>query len=440
MTISAYELRGASYDAADLETAFVPAAAARSILQTLGLVTRDYGVVGLTPSTGRIRVRSTKAGLTELLSFIDDVLDGIETSNDSLFLQAFPMPVEVADLPQHVLPTGLLFDMAQIRSLLDDPDTVLEQRGVMSPDDLLTALSTVLPTLPTGDEWEAMDDRGGTVARIKRLKHSFGVYSDAAKQFVLRVGGNQEVPFDRWLREENAFSLSFNSTEYFYADGALYRTGGFRREANLVRQFLTADPHLTQATSEKGSNYSSRDTRFASTSIFRVLEDSLSRDDPFLLCGDLGDEWADYIGGGSGTITFYHCKHGAVTRGASDLQIVASQALKNLSRVKLRESEIIRKLDLAQQREYWGDTQIPLLVRSQNGWPGLRKDLVKSAANPKTRWRVALVVTALSLSVFDTEARRANPLPYFIQLVWLLSSVVSCCRERDADVIIFCQP
>lgn len=274
---------------------------------------------------------------------------------------------------------------------------------------------------------------------MKRLKHSFGIYSGLAKGFVLRDGTGVDTPVDRWVRDESAFSLSFASPEYFYAGGRLYKTRGFNAEVALVRRFLKAERALEGAQSEKGGPYTQTAARFSTSSVFRILEDTLASTDALLWCGDLGDEWADYVGLGDHTITFYHCKHGAPTSGASDLQVVTAQALKNLGRVKFRPDEIRTKLELAETREYWSDTRIPLLARGPSGWPGLVATCVQAVADPMTRWRVALVVSALSLNAFDDEAGRQQIKPHFIQLVWLLSAFVSACRERDAEPIVLCR-
>jgi hypothetical protein len=439
MTISKQELRGASYEADDLETAFVPALASRSILQTLSLWTRDHGTVGITPSSGRVRVSSSRAALHELLAFVDGALDGLEATGNSAFLSAFPALVDVGNLPNDVKPTGLLFDAAQLRGLLDNPAVTLESKlPGSSPSDLLKTLSAVLEVRANGDDWEATDDLGRVVATIKRLKHSYGVYSDLAKGFVLREDGGDETPLDRWLREQHAYSLSFSSPDYFYAAGALFKTGGFAQEVALVRRFLRATAALGLANSEKGDGYSGTDTRFDQCSIFRAVEDTLASADALLWCGDLGDEWADYVGIGDKTVTSYHCKYGEPTTGASDLQIVTAQALKNLGRIKFRRDEITRKLQLSQSREYWGTTRIPLLARGPGGWPQLTDSVIEAGTDPRTRWCVALVVTSISAATFDTEANRSQIKPHFIQLVWLLSAFVSSCRERDAEPIIYC--
>ena len=441
MTISNQELRGASYEADDLETAFVPALASRSILQTLGIATRDHGTVGVTPGTGRVRVSSAKAGLQNLFAFIDSALDGFEASGDSDFLSAFPSPVDVADPANQVEPSGLLFNAPQLDELLDSPTiTLVAESESHSRDELMNTFKAVLDLRAVGNEWEAVNGAGQVVARVKRLSHSFGVYADFAKAFVINDEGGEDLPLDRWIREQDAFSLSFASSDYFYAGGTLFRTGGFAKEAALVRRFLNPHPALDAATSEKGNPYPPNATRFATSSIFRIVEDNLASTDTMLWCGDLGDEWADYIGVGDRRLTFYHCKYGDLTTGASDLQVVTAQALKNLGRIKFRHDEIQKKIQLSLDSEHWGNTQIPLLARGAAGWPGLKQGLLNAAADPTTRWHVKLVVTALSLATFDAEVARNQIKPHFIQLVWLLSAFVSSCRERDAEPIVVCRP
>jgi hypothetical protein len=446
MTIAKHELRGASYEADDLETALVPAMAARSILQTIRLATQQHGSVGVTPSTGRVRVSASRTSLDHLVAFVDDALRGIEGQSDSSFLSAFPEPVELENLPAGIEPAGMLFDTGELHELLDDstnPRGLRAADGAEQPQVMLETLSTVLLLRPSGDEWEGIDAQGRVFARLKRLKHSYSVNPAIAKDYTIEDQHGVGEPLDRWLRQHAAFSLSFSSPEYFYADNKLFRKAGFAQEVAQVRHFLHVHRALDGAHSEKGdlkrAPYPTTARNFVDDSIFRIVETSLAVADSHLWCCDLGDEWADYIGVGTGSVTFYHCKHGTPTTGASDFQIVVGQALKNLARVKFRQDEMQAKLGRAQSREHWGATQIPLLARTNGGWPALENDLSTAVADPNTTWCVALVVTALSLEAFNAAAANPTPTPHFIQLVWLLSAFVSACRERDAQPLIYCR-
>jgi hypothetical protein len=442
MTIARQELRGASYEADDLETALMPAMAARSILQSLRLATAHHGAVGVTPSTGRVRVSAGRASLVDVVAFVDDTLNAIESHRDSSFLNAFPEPVELEHLPPHIEPAGLLFDFGEFHDLLDDSTTgyTLKATPGADPSDvMLEALSAVLTLRKADDAWDVVDAAGNVVAQVKRLKHSYSVQTEIAKGYSIEAADGSEMRLDRWLRERAAFRLSFSSPEFFYADDRLFRNAGFAQEAVQVQGFLEAHPTLDAARSEKGDGYLPAATKFAGDSIFGILETSLAANDRHLWCCDLGDEWADYIGVGVKSVTFYHCKHGVRTRGASAFQIVTAQALKNLARIKFRREEVQAKISAARQRQHWGQTKIPLLSRGGGGWPALEEDLLAAVAEPTTQWRVALVVTALSLDDYRAEAARLDPTPHFIQLVWLLSAFVSACRERDAQPVIYCR-
>jgi hypothetical protein len=442
MTIAKQELRGASYEADDLEMALVPATAARSILQNIRMATQEHGSVGVTPSTGRVRVSASKTKIEELAAFVDQTISGIMASTSSAFLNAFPEPVELDEMPADVLPVGVLFDLGGVYDLLHDPvnpHTITEPDKLPSGDQLLQALSPVLTLRDDDEEWEVIDDRASVLARMKRLKNSYSVRFTFAGDYAIENAEGAAEPLTHWLRRHSAFSVTFTSPEYFYSAGKLYRMAGFEQEVAQVRRFLRAHPLLDAASSEKGDPYPATATSFSPDSIFGIVESSISIDDVYLWCCDLGDEWADYIGVGSGRVTFYHCKHGTPTTGASDFQVVVGQALKNLSRVKFRRSEVEQKLQQAEHRGHWGTTGIPRLARDVAGWSGLEQDLAGVIEDPNAIWRVALVLTALSVRQFDEAAARPTPTPHFVQLIWLLSAFVSACRERDAQPVIFCR-
>jgi hypothetical protein len=442
MTVSKEELRSASYEADNLETAFAPATAARSILQNIRMTTEEHGTVGVTPSTGRIRTNASKTYIDELAIFVDQTITGITASTSSSFLSAFPEPVELADLPDGVLPVGLLFDLGAVYERLHDPvypHTLVAPDTLPAVDELLTALSPVLTFREDGEQWEVMDDSGTVFARMKRLKNSYSVRFTFSREYAIEDAEGGTEPFAQWMRRYSAFSVTFTSPEYFYSAGKLYRIAGFDQEVAQVRKFLHVHAPLDTASSEKGGPYATTATRFSPDSIFGVVERTLASEDRYLWCCDLGDEWADYIGVVNGRVTFYHCKHGTPTTGASDFQTVVGQASKNLSRVKFRRPEVEEKVRQAEQRGHWAATRIPLLARDVAGWRGLENDFSNAIADPNAIWRVALVLTALSLRQFDEAAARPTPAPHFVQLIWLLSAFISNCRERDAQAVVYCR-
>lgn len=442
MTIAKQELRGASYEADDLEMALVPATAARSILQNIRMATQEHGSVGVTPSTGRVRVSASKTNIEELVAFVDQMIAALNTSTSSAFLSTFPEPVELDELPVDVLPVAVLFDLGGVYDLLHDPTnphTLMAPDALPSVERLLEVLSPVLTLRDDDEQWEVVDDSGTVLARMKRLKNSYSIRFAFSAEYAIEDAAGTVEPLAQWLRRQSAFSVTFTSPEYFYAAGKLYRMAGFKQEVEQVRRFLNVCPPLDAASSEKGDPYPATASRFSVDSIFGIVENALASDDEYLWCCDLGDEWADYIGVGTSRVTFYHCKYGTPTTGASEFQVVTGQALKNLSRVKFRRSEVQRKLQLAEERGRWAATAIPLLARGVGGWAGLEHAFADVLADPNASWRVALVLTALSIEDFDEAAALSTPPPHFVQLVWLLSAFVSACRERDAQPVVYCR-
>src|SRR3546814_14519464 len=65
------------------------------------------------------------------------------------------------------------------------------------------------------------------------------------------------------------------------------------------------------ATSEKGV-FANDQQSFSGGSVFQIVVDRIAEDCNILICDDLGDEWADFIGlstdGSPNMVSFYHAK------------------------------------------------------------------------------------------------------------------------------------
>jgi len=444
MSIAQQELSGASYEADDLETSLPPSVASRSIPQSIRMNVGDEGTIAITPSTGRVQKAGEKSGLPDLLDFVDELLAQLGAKNPSPFLNAFPSPLQLDELPEGIKPTGLLFDAARLQNYMLQPETECTLKHAQDEaSEIWQRLAPVMDLKedPIDEDKWIVEEKGHARARLRRLTSSFGISADLAKGWTLERADGTKGALDAWLRQEEAFSVSFSDPEYFYTRGSLYRRAGFVAEAQFVLGLLQVQVELDGAKSEKGptSKYDLNTQAFDNKSIFHVVENVMAGGLAYLCCSDLNDEWADYFGIDGDRFTFYHCKDGDPTAGASDFQIVVAQALKNLSRVKFQPIVIEDKLKKFRDDIYWTTTtRIPRLVKA-GGWPAMIAAAKTLAGNPRAIWRVALVVTALSRSGFVTEMQRAQPRPHFIQLVWLLSAFASNCKDRDATPLIYCR-
>jgi hypothetical protein len=203
---------------------------------------------------------------------------------------------------------------------------------------------------------------------------------------------------------------------------------------------------LTAATSEKG-RFTALHTAFDPDSIFGVVADRIAAQDEILICDDLGDEWADFIGINPSsqpkTISFYHAKHDDLTLGASALHIVVSQAIKNLGRLSLSPEAIDAKLP-RWRMAYVNDnvdTRIQRVIRGDA--VTIRDTITTALSSPDTIRRVFIVTSSLSRRRVEERfvAIRGGeaPRPHFVQLYWLLMSFYSACAEVGAYPYVVCQ-
>ena len=220
----------------------------------------------------------------------------------------------------------------------------------------------------------------------------------------------------------------FSDFSIIYLEGALYRDDSLAGGRSFLSHIRT-DPRLNTATSEKG-RFSEVHGAFDTDSVFRILVDSIAGRDEVLVCDDLGDEWADFIGvnGGSQpkTISFYHAKHGGLSLGASAFHIAVSQAIKNLGRMNLAAQEIEAKLS-KWTTAYSNENVMTLIQRIVRGDAATLLERINDVLSaPDTIRRVFIVTSSLSRSQLEETfaAIRGGeaPTPHFVQLYWLLMS------------------
>jgi hypothetical protein len=182
--------------------------------------------------------------------------------------------------------------------------------------------------------------------------------------------------------------------------------------------------------------------RFAAGSLFGFVADQASVDDQYLVCDDMGAEWADFIGVSTVAhqITFYHCKGGSVDVGASGLHEVVSQAAKNLGYLTASAAELESRS--VKWEGGWKETPIPRLQRGR-AVADFVAAFAKAAAAPQATRRVTLVTSSLSKAALahafdniDVDSPRAEVL----HVLWLLSVFVDQCRSVGAVPEIVCRP
>jgi len=444
MTASKHELRAASYEASDLLSSLPMMAAGRCVIRSIRFQNHLMGSIAVTISTSRVQQSGGRRTVDDLAELVAVVVQQTQANKRHVFLTKFAQSVALADLPAGVEPTSVLFDWGAILEndaleLYRKPNPQEELGHQIAKEVLSRFLEGTMPVTPEGTgNWRFGTRPQSPRGRLALTSTRYSVKSILSNLLVVRdVDSDETMTLVRWVRENDAYSVTFTQPEYFFGSGALYQRANFASEVDSVRQCLRPEPLLAVATSEKGEPKPT-DVSFADESIFGLVDGSIYAQRDWLVCNDLGDEWADFICVRDNTLLFLHCKHGKPTTGASSFQDVIGQALKNLGRIQSTPSLFKDKLAAIEANNpQWAGTQIRRL-RGAGTWPAFQAAVGALLVNPDVSKEVHLVVSMISKAAF--EAAAAAPTPHFIQQVWLLSSFVNSCREMGGKPVIVCLP
>jgi hypothetical protein len=467
MSVSQFAMRNKTLEAANLATVVGPAGIRRYAPQTY-TVTMNGTHCTATPSTGRIAMRSERVGLDELIEFAEDVVDAVRLDpvDVSAFIRSFARPVSLADALAKSEPITLAVDTsALIDAVTGEEATIRLVHAGDNPVELTTAELNALvaqldqPLDIVGDarvrkaNLPGTDDEAASISLNKNrislrslsLPPAAGVEVESLD---MPIGEDPERrTLQRYLDDTDALIVLFDDFQLAYINGQVFRDEGMQAGGAAFLRYLLPNAALAGVTSEKG-NFAAAQVSFEATSSFGAIVDQIAAADTILICDDLGDEWADFIGiredGGVTQVSFYHAKHGDLSLGAGPFHVAVSQAIKNLANMSFPEERIASKV------LGWGNTynapghatQIPRTIRSNV--PDLLDAVTRARAAPEALRRATIVTSSLSKQAVEEAfvdiQNGQRPSPSFIQLYWLLQSFFSACTEVGATGSIVCRP
>jgi len=444
MTVSKHELRGASYEAADLKTSLPMMAASRCAVRSIRFNDDVWGSVSVSINTSRVQHSGGRCEVEDLAELVIAVAEETLEEKENSFLDTFAQAVPLSELPADAEPNSILFDWTL---LLETDELELHKRaddgtvGRQVKKRLLSrVVSDILPLIDNDPLWQFASDPNKPLGAVRATTNKYSIATILGERLVVQNTHNGEVvSLAKWTRDNDSYSITFTQPEYFYGNGALYHRADFSKEIESVRNCLQPENALVDATSEKGKP-KKQDGAFPPDSLFRISEESIYGQRDWLCCADLGDEWADYLCIRNNALLFIHCKAGEETTGASSFQEVIGQGLKNLGRIRSTPLEFQSKLNKTAKRQFWSGTKINRLRDAGRNWTDFQAAVLAVLRDPNSTREVHLVVTMLSLAGFNAAAANVPPAPHFIQLVWLLASFIDSCREMGAKPVIVCKP
>lgn len=467
MSLSRFALRSKTLEGDNLQNNVGMASSAR--FAPLGYSFQEADEhYSTTPRTGRIAQRADRAGHLDLIDYACSIVDRIHPRpgrpSSSPFLAAFARPMELSELTaaprQFAVDTAILrqaiFDDKVIRFVKPDGRGYLQLPQV-DVDSILNELTAVLSITvgATGKlvlSQPAIGVDVGAIAinktRITLRSLNFPVLSEVyVEDTKFRIGeDNERVLLKKFIDEQDAFMVLFDQPQFAYLDGSLYQDDSVVNGGALFLGYLFGNAELAHVIEEKGA-FTNAHATFDNNSTFGAVLSTVAPEDDVMVCDDLGNEWADFIGfrtdPSSPRITFYHAKHGALSLGASSFHVSVGQAIKNLGNLSLPASSMPKKY------ARWGRlytnnrvrTNIPRTCRGTTADTRAAVEFCRNA--PHTTKRVAIVTSSLSKAAvkqaFLDIAAGAPIDPYFVQLYWLLSSFFAACSEVGAFGCVICQ-
>lgn len=462
-------LRAKTFEADNLENSMPMASAARYVTQAYS-VRRPDGYFQATPSTGRIGQRGDRGGYDFAVGWAATVIDHLAADGGAIapFIRNFARQLDLENLGTDKLPVLFAVDVPQLTELLlaEEPTMRLIQRDAVTGEPAQLATADVEAVLETLSEGFAVR-RGRPDFRIKRGTRTIGTLRLGKSRLALRalnlptlgglevescqypVGNDEDArPLVRYIDRENLFTVLFTDPSLAYVEGELFRDeamldGG----ASFLRHLIPVNA-LVEASSEKGE-FAAAQTSFSPDSVFRMIVDDVAASDDVLVCDDLGDEWADFIGINTQarppSINFYHGKHGALTLGASSFHVSVSQAEKNLGRMAMHPDAMEAKY-ASWVATYAGpnvQSGIARIVRG-GGIVNVRERVDVARQAPDVVKHVYIVTSSLSKAqveaAFQALVDGGRPSAHFVQLYWLLMAYYSACAEMGAVGFVVCQP
>ena len=466
MSVSKHAMRNKTFEADDLQNVVGPAGANRYVPQGYS-VRSGSSHFSTTPSTGRIAQRSDRGNHFALVEYARTVIDELidATGAPAKFINTFARAIDLATLEGTANPITFAVDVTRLGDMIYERRElrlVRQQAGQYKSlskvqiDAVLSELDAALTVTGTGKVYDLHNFPGGP--KIGTL--SFNQSRVALRELRLPLSAGIEVEntghllgqdpnriaLRKYIDQEDGFIILFDILALAYIDGTLFRDDGLTDGGDGFLRYLRADPLLATVTDEKGT-FTARQRTFDAHSTFGVVAASVADGDEVLVCDDLGNEWADFIGLSNGSspprITFYHAKHGDLSLGAGPFHISVSQAIKNLQWMNLPAEAIGVKIRGWRNNYRNGGvrTRIPRVLR---GNPvDLATEFSRARNAPDAIRRVCIVTSSLSRAAVEKAlgdiAAGNAPHPHFVQLYWLLLSFFSACTEMNAHGYVICR-
>lgn len=402
-------------------------------------------IYSLALNNSKITNLNQKVDLNNYCTWGAEICDSISTlsiNNDSI-LSLFAKPVDYAQEKDSLIPSYVLI---HYQNMEEEIDAITYKNKPVSSGFLKALRKSVQTSIPV----ENLRNINIKLNK-KRISLQSKHYDDYSISF---KNGKKEAKLLDYIDDNNLFTVTFENIDYKYLNGKLFRDTHLRTSLSSFITVFEKNKKIENITSEKGS-FKKNQTFFDSDCEFGFVESEFLPKYDYFICDDLNNEWADHIGINydadklaNNKIAFFHSKYDTTKFSASSFEVVVSQALKNLGNLTPLSNELDDKKNSWDGKKYNLDSVCTDITRLRKG--SSVTDAISAWKNvmnmPFFEKEVYLITNFISISTLKNNitklesVRDSRDKRTYIQLIWLISSLVSQCREQNISLHIVCKP
>jgi len=447
MSISNAVIRSRSLEAKSLNGILSSNSSSRSIPSNFRMKVGEDSYT-LTPSTSRVSHRDKKSSFDGLIDWVIEIKNEIKiTNNESEFLSNFASPIclkDIIDLGHKVV--AILIDLSEVETKFSNGSAVLSkadgsQLNQREINKLFNRLKS--PILIDGNllkvKWVTL------AGKVSYSKNLITIRNTNLDDIFVTENGSETYTIGSYINKEKPFSAVFDSPNYSYYSKSCFEDKRLVDNIQSILNVFDDSYNFSSIGSEKEKPHDPNFTRFPITSLFRKVEDQFSVNDNIVICDDMNDEWADHIviDSAAPSISFIHSKFVKKdTYGASAFHDVVAQALKNIGRTQAEKQLFKIKYDNEWHKNY-ENTNISRIIGANN-WQEIEVALDAVNQNPNAIKRIVLATPFLSKTKLAVELNKLSLgqkcKPHYVQLIWLINTFISSCKDFGVQAHILCKP
>lgn len=455
LNVSDKALREKSLEAIDLRENFSGLGANNYMLNSLRVKNNDEKISMLLNSS-RINKFGRKNSVREFCTWSKSLVEKIKSHTEKdTFLSVFAEPQDYESIKDSLYPISILFIFSNLyndfengfitRTIIRqfDEDLVLEKEI-----NLLKYLTQFerLSKIELNEIGFSIQNKTANDLEVKFNEKSITIRSRKLKNVILIKDNGTEISIIDYINNKNSYIINFENIDLVYSNRKLFKDSKLLGNINHFMKIFIPYPALNTITSEKG-NFTVGSNNFETNSLFNFVEQNFIHEPQYLICDDLGREWADHIAIFDDKIIFYHSKFNMSQFSASSFQDIVGQAQKNLGNLSPQEFQLDVKRDFwnSQYKNDGITTNINRLRKGDNIDNAIAQ-FKSTIKNPHFKGEVHLVINFISKTILQGNLNNLKTGNNFsqksetIQILWFISSLISSCKELNTDVYIYCKP